>query len=148
MMTFIISGMALLSWIPIKVRPGIGTLLNMVIIAWVLGSMVEAFDSPKNLLVRCLLTILGIFLVGLASAIYLTCHLGSGPGDGLMVGLCQVTGLRVSVVRTAIEVTVSLLGWLLGGTLGLGTVLFAIGIGWAMQLSLDGLIALFGDSKV
>lgn len=65
-----------------------------------------------------------------------------------MVGICQVTGLRVSVVRTAIEVIVSLLGWLLGGTLGLGTVLFAIGIGWAMQLSLDGLIALFGDSKV
>lgn len=91
---------------------------------------------------------LGNFLVGLASAIYLTCHLGSGPGDGLMVGLCQVTGLRVSVVRTAIEVTVSLLGWLLGGTLGLGTVLFAIGVGWVMQPSLDGLIALFGDSKV
>ncbi|MDY3041443.1 hypothetical protein ACEF17_03410 [Streptococcus hyovaginalis] len=65
-----------------------------------------------------------------------------------MVGLCQVTGLRIFVVRTAIEVIVSLLGWLLGGTLGLGTVLFAIGIGWAMQLSLDGLIALFGDSKV
>ncbi|MDY5973642.1 YitT family protein [Streptococcus hyovaginalis] len=76
MMTFIISGMALLSWISIKVRPGIGTLLNMVIIAWMLGSMVEAFDSPKTLLARCLLTILGIFLVGLASAIYLTCHLG------------------------------------------------------------------------
>ncbi|MFU2203736.1 YczE/YyaS/YitT family protein [Streptococcus pluranimalium] len=148
MMTFIISGMALLSWISIKVRPGIGTLLNMVIIAWMLGSMVEAFDSPKTLLARCLLTILGIFLVGLASAIYLTCHLGSGPRDGLMVGLCQVTGLRIFVVRTAIEVIVSLLGWLLGGTLGLGTVLFAIGIGWAMQLSLDGLIALFGDSKV
>ncbi|MGV3028091.1 hypothetical protein [Streptococcus hyovaginalis] len=91
---------------------------------------------------------LGDFLVGLASAIYLTCHLGLGPRDGLMVGLCQVTGLRIFVVRTAIEVIVSLLGWLLGGTLGLGTVLFAIGIGWAMQLSLDGLIALFGDSKV
>ncbi len=136
MMTFIISGMALLSWIPIKVRPGVETLLNMVIIAWVLGSMVEAFDSPKTLLARCLLTILVIFFSWSRISYLFTCRLGSGPRDDLMVGLCQVTGLRISVVRTVIEVTVSLLGWFLGGTLGLGTVLFAIGVGWAMQCPL------------
>lgn len=146
-MTFIISGLALLSWIPIRIKPGIGTVLNMIIIAWVLGMVVETVDGPESLLGRVVLTFFGIFLVGLASAIYLTCHMGAGPRDGLMVGLCQLTGWRVSVVRTGIEVTVSLLGWLLGGTLGIGTVLFAIGVGWAMQFSLTLLLIFFGETK-
>ncbi|MGQ9411782.1 membrane protein YczE [Streptococcus pluranimalium] len=146
-MTFIISGLALLSWIPIRIKPGIGTVLNMIIIAWVLGMVVETVDGPESLLGRVVLTFFGIFLVGLASAIYLTCHMGAGPRDGLMVGLCQLTGWRVSVVRTGIEVTVSLLGWLLGGTLGIGTVLFAIGVGWAMQFSLTLLLTFFGETK-
>lgn len=146
-MTFIISGLALLSWIPIRIKPGIGTVLNMIIIAWVLGMVVETVDGPESLLGRLVLTFFGIFLVGLASAIYLTCHMGAGPRDGLMVGLCQLTGWRVSVVRTGIEVTVSLLGWLLGGTLGIGTVLFAIGVGWAMQFSLTLLLTFFGETK-
>ncbi|AXJ12582.1 YczE/YyaS/YitT family protein [Streptococcus pluranimalium] len=146
-MTFIISGLALLSWIPIRIKPGIGTVLNMIIIAWVLGVVVETVDGPESLFGRVVLTFFGIFLVGLASAIYLTCHMGAGPRDGLMVGLCQLTGWRVSVVRTGIEVTVSLLGWLLGGTLGIGTVLFAIGVGWAMQFSLTLLLTFFGETK-
>ncbi|WP_242257794.1 YczE/YyaS/YitT family protein [Streptococcus thoraltensis] len=146
-MTFIISGLALLSWIPIKIKPGIGTILNMIIIAWVLGAVVAMFDSPDSLMARLFLAVLGIFLVGLASAIYLTCHMGAGPRDGLMVGLCQVTRWRVSVVRTGIEVTVSLLGWLLGGTLGIGTVLFAVSVGWAMQISLNVLLKFFGNAK-
>lgn len=146
-MTVIISGLALLSWIPIRIKPGIGTVLNMIIIAWVLGMVVETVDGPESLLGRVVLTFIGIFLVGLASAIYLTCHMGAGPRDGLMVGLCQLTGWRVSVVRTGIEVTVSLLGWLLGGTLGIGTVLFAIGVGWAMQFSLTLLLTFFGETK-
>ncbi|MGT2832733.1 hypothetical protein [Streptococcus halotolerans] len=146
-MTFIISGLALLSWVPLKIKLGIGTVLNMIIIAWVLGMVVAMVDGPKLLISRIVLTILGIFLVGLASAIYLTCHMGAGPRDGLMVGLCQMTGWRVSVVRTGIEAAVSLLGWLLGGTLGIGTVLFAVGVGWAMQFSLNGLLIFFGKAN-
>lgn len=146
-MIFIISGLALLSWISIRIKPGIGTVLNMIIIAWVLGMVVETVDGPESLLGRVVLTFFVIFLVGLASAIYLTCHMDAGPRDGLMVGLCQLTGWRVSVVRTGIEVIVSLLGWLLGGTLGIGTVLFAIGVGWAMQFSLTLLLTFFGETK-
>lgn len=146
-MIFIISGLALLSWMPIRIKPGIGTVLNMIIIAWVLGMVVETVDGPESLLGRVVLTFFGIFLVGLASAIYLTCHMGAGPRDGLMVGLCQLTGWRVSVVRTGIEVIVSLLGWLLGGTLGIGTVLFAIFVVWAMQFFLKLLLTFSGRQR-
>ena len=78
----------------------------------------------------------GVAVIGIASSLYLTCYLGAGPRDGLMIGLCQKTGWRVGVVRTLMESSVCLTGWLLGGVVGLGTLLFAFGVGWVVQASL------------
>lgn len=81
-------------------------------------------------------TISGTLLFGIGSAFYLTCHLGAGPRDGLMVGLCQRFGLKVGLVRTSLEVSVCLFGFLLGGTVGIGTLFFALSIGWIIQVTL------------
>lgn len=142
-MTFIISSLILFLWFPLHIKPGLGTVLNIIVIAFVIGQMVSHFETPTSLISRVCLTIAGVIIVGIASALYLTSHKGAGPRDGLLVGLCYVLGWRVAIVRTLIEGTVSLLGYFLGGTLGLGTLLFAFGVGWAMQLSLDCLFKLF-----
>jgi len=134
--TFIISGLILILWIPLKVKPGIGTILNMIIIAFVMGLVVSLFDSPRGFLMQILLALFGIVLIGVASAIYLTSHKGPGPRDGLLVGLCYQLGWRFCIVRTLLEGSVCLLGWLSGGTLGTGTLAFAFGVGWVMQASL------------
>lgn len=138
--TFLISAAVLLLWLPLRQKPGLGTLANMLIIALALGAYLRVAAPVDGLPARLTLCLGGIALIGAASALYLTCYLGAGPRDGLMVGLCQRTGWRVGVMRSAIEITVCAAGWLLGGVLGLGTVLFALGVGWALQISL-GLIA-------
>ncbi|QMT33667.1 YitT family protein [Conchiformibius steedae DSM 2580] len=131
--TFAVSAVVLLLWLPLRMRPGIGTLCNMVVIAAVLGLMVQLLPAPDALWARLLLCMGGVLTVGTASALYLTCHLGAGPRDGLMVGICRATGWRIGVVRTALEVSVCAAGWLLGGTFGAGTLLFAFGVGWVVQ---------------
>lgn len=133
--TFIISVAVMLLWIPFRLRPGLGTLANMVVIALVLGLVVRFVPSPEDnqYLLRGVLCVGGVAVMGLAVALYLTAHMGAGPRDSLMVGLCQQTGWRVGVVRTGLEGTVCLMGWFLGGTLGVGTLLFAFGVGWAIQ---------------
>ncbi|MDO5059004.1 MAG: YitT family protein [Neisseria sp.] len=137
--TLLISAAVMLLWIPLRQRPGLGTVMNMLVIAAVLGLFVRLVPAPAETawLLRALLCIGGILLIGIASALYLTCHLGAGPRDGLMVGLCQKTGWPVGWVRGALEISVCLIGWLLGGTLGIGTLLFAFGVGWVVQLSLS-----------
>lgn len=132
--TFYISIAVLLLWIPLRLRPGAGTLLNMLLIALVLDIAVRLLPAPAGVLPRIALCLGGILIMGLAAALYLTCHLGAGPRDGLMVGLCRATGWRIGAVRTLLESAVCLSGWLLGGTLGIGTVLFAFGVGWVIQL--------------
>ncbi|MCA1357082.1 membrane protein YczE [Streptococcus iniae] len=135
-MTFSISALILILWIPLRIKPGIGTILNMIIIAFVVGLLVSRFRTPEGLLTRVLLAVFGVVIIGIASALYLTSHKGPGPRDGLLVGLCYITGWRVAIVRTLLEGSVCALGWLSGGTLGLGTLAFVFGGGWAMQCSL------------
>lgn len=135
--SLIVSALVMLVWFPLKLKPGIGTLLNVLVIALWLGLTTAFLTPPQPLLMRILYAVIGILLFGIGSAFYLTCHQGAGPRDGLMVGLCHRFHWKVGVVRTIIEVSVCLLGFLLGGTVGLGTLLFAFSIGWLMQLTLS-----------
>lgn len=127
--TFLISIVVLLMWIPLRERPGLGTLANAVVIALALQVMIGVLPTPEAAGWRLLQVIAGIALVGLGSGLYLTTNLGPGPRDGLMTGLHERTGIAVTPVRLSIEVVVLAVGWSLGGTVGLGTVLFAVLIG-------------------
>ncbi len=127
--TFLISLLVLLVWIPLKERPGLGTIANAIVIATALQVMSSVIPHPENSIVRIGAVLLGIALVGIGSGLYLTTNLGPGPRDGMMTGIHFRTGWPVAGVRLGIEVTVLLIGWFLGGTVGLGTVLFAILIG-------------------
>ena len=131
--SFFISGIVMLAWLPLKLRFGLGTLLNIIVIAFFLGLTTKIVPEPTALCTRILFGVIGIFLYGLGTAFYLTCHLGAGPRDGLMVGICQRFHWKVGIVRTSIEVLVCGLGFLLGGTVGISTLLFAAGIGWIVQ---------------
>lgn len=145
--SFIISVIVMLFWFPLKLKIGLGTLLNIVVIAFFLGLSVEILPQPTALFARFAYTILGILFFGIGSAFYLTCHLGAGPRDGLMVGLCQRFGLKVGIVRTSLETSVCLLGFLLGGVVGIGTLMFAISIGWVIQFTLKQLFKYNGDKR-
>lgn len=134
--TFVTSIFVLLIWIPLRERPGFGTLSNIVLIALFIDVGTHIFPEQDNFLTGIVFVLTGIALVGLGSALYITCGLGPGPRDGAMTGLHRVTGVRVSRVRLAIEVTVLIAGWLLGGTLGVGTLLFALLIGNSIAISL------------
>ena len=132
--TFIVSAAVLFLWIPFKQRPGIGTLANILVIALAIDLTVAWVPAPEALVVRALLVIIGIALVGAGSALYLTCGLGAGPRDGLMTAIHYASGFSVARVRAGIESVVLALGWLLGGRVGVGTLLFALGIGGAVAL--------------
>lgn len=127
--TFIVSAIVLLLWIPLKERPGIGTILNAVVIALALQVMIDVIPKATVVGVELGYVLLGIALIGLASGLYLTANLGPGPRDGWMTGLHLRFGWPVARVRLGIEVVVLLIGWLLGGVVGIGTVLFALLIG-------------------
>lgn len=137
--TFGISAWVLLLWLPLRQRPGLGTVLNMTLIALALGATVALLEAPQTLWLKIIYCLTGIFLVGTASAFYLTCYLGAGPRDGLMVGLCSRFGWPVGRVRTGLEAAVCFIGWLMGGTVGIGTLLFAFGVGWVVQWTLLGI---------
>ena len=134
--TFAVSVAVLLLWIPLSQTPGIGTLLNAIIISAAIELSLPFLPQPENYLLQIGETIIGISLVGLGSGLYLIANLGPGPRDGLMTGLQRVTDFPVARVRTAIEISVVALGWLLGGTVGAGTLLFAFGIGPAVSIGL------------
>lgn len=138
--TALVSLSVLMLWIPLREKPGIGTLMNVIVIAATLDLTAQFVGTPNSIGFRLLLAALGVLLVGLASAIYLTTNLGPGPRQGLLTSLHERTGVRVSRVSFGIEVIVLAVGFLLGGTVGVGTVLFAAGIGRAIALGL-GLIA-------
>ena len=126
----IIVGVAvLLLWIPLRQRPGIGTVSNAVVIGAALDPMLRAIEAPESLGWRAAYLVAGILINVVATAAYIGARLGPGPRDGLMTGLVRLTGRSVRLVRTGLEVTVVLIGWALGGNLGLGTVLFAVSIG-------------------
>lgn len=138
--TFIVSVFVLLMWIPLKERPGFGTLSNIVLIALFIQIGISIFPEQSNFFSGVIFDLIGIALVGIGSALYITCGLGPGPRDGAMTGLHRVTGVRVSRVRLMIEVTVLACGYLLGGTVGVGTLLFALLIGESIAISL-GIVA-------
>jgi uncharacterized membrane protein YczE len=116
--------------------PGIGTILNATIIAAVMEVSLPYLPHPDLYVFRAAEAALGVLLVGLGSGIYLVANLGPGPRDGLMTGLQRITGYPIAYVRTFIEIVVVVLGWLLGGTVGLGTLMFAFGIGPALSIGL------------
>jgi hypothetical protein len=132
---FWISAFVLLLWIPLRQRPGLGTLVNIVVIATSLQVMIEVFPNPEELGLQISQVLLGILLVGAGSGLYITCNVGPGTRDGLMTGLHARTGVSVGSARTAIEVTVVVIGWLLGGVVGVGTLLFALLIGQSVAIS-------------
>jgi len=135
--TFFISLVVLFFWIFLKQKPGIGTFLNVFIIAAVIDLTSFYFDPPSSIYSKYFLIVFSVLLVGLGSGIYLVANLGPGPRDGLMTGLTRITGYPISFIRASIEITVVIIGWYLGGTVGLGTLIFAFGIGPAVALGLS-----------
>lgn len=127
--TIVVGVLVLLLWIPIRQRPGIGTVCNVFVVGLVADAGLAVLDPPSNPGLRVLLMLLGVGLNGVATAAYLGVHLGPGPRDGLMTGLVRRTGGSVRRVRTSIEVLVLVVGFVLGGSVGIGTVLYAAGIG-------------------
>jgi uncharacterized membrane protein YczE len=132
---FWISAVVLLLWIPLRQKPGIGTFVNIVVIATSLQVMISVFPKPDILSLQIAQVLFGILLVGIGSGLYITCNLGTGTRDGLMTGLHARTGVSVGNARTVIEVSVVVLGWLMGGIVGLGTLLFALLIGQSVALA-------------
>jgi uncharacterized membrane protein YczE len=133
--TFYTGFVVLLIWIPLKERPGFGTLANIVIISASIQVGVEIFPLQTTFLGGVASALLGIAFVGIGSALYITCGLGSGPRDGAMTGIHNRTGIRVGRVRMGIEVTVLIIGAFLGGRIGLGTALFALLVGQSVAIS-------------
>ena len=130
--TFWMSLVVLLLWIPLKQKPGVGTILNAIIIALVLDYTLPYLPNPENYGFKVLQVIIGVIITGLGSGFYLISNLGPGPRDGLMTGVQKITGKPIALVRGIIEVSVVFFGWFLGGTAGLGTIIFALGIGPAV----------------
>lgn len=128
-LVIIVSFLVLLLWIPIRQRPGFGTFANAILVGVFVDLTMLVLDDVHGWVWRVLLLAAGVLLNGLATALYIGASLGPGPRDGLMTGLVRRTGRSVRFVRTVIEVSVLLVGWLLGGTVGIGTVLYAVAIG-------------------
>ena len=134
--TFFVSIFALSLWTFLDQKPGIGTILNIIIIAIMIDLSIAFFETPQKFIGQLVMAIVAVLLVGLGSGIYLIANLGPGPRDGLMTGLQKKTNLPIAVVRGFLEITVVSIGWYLGGTVGIGTLLFAFGIGPAVALGL------------
>ncbi len=132
----LLSFVVLLLWIPLREKPGIGTVANAVLVGLAADATLAVLAEPDSVVLRVGLLVGGLALNGLATALYIGSQLGRGPRDGLMTGLARRTGLSLRLVRTALEVTVVVIGLLLGGALGLGTVVYALAIGPLAQLML------------
>jgi uncharacterized membrane protein YczE len=126
----------LLLWIPLREMPGLGTIANSFVVGLVADAVLGVVPAPDDLRVRVLLLLGGVLGNAAATALYIGSQFGPGPRDGLMTGLHRRTGASIFVVRTALEVTVVVIGWLLGGVVGVGTVLYAVAIGPLVQLML------------
>ena len=143
--TFVISICVLLLWIPLRQTPGLGTALNIIIIALVLDNSLPYLPEFEQLGLKIIEAIVGVMVTGFGGGLYLIANLGPGPRDGLMTGLQSKTNLPIAWVRSAIELTVVAVGWCLGGVVGVGTLLFAFGIGPSVAASLYGLQWAFGN---
>ena len=134
--TFLVSVVVLLLWIPLRQKPGFGTLANIVVISASIELGLLIIPTVDNVYMKYFYVLFGIALVGIGSALYITCGLGTGPRDGLMTGLHYKTGVRVGRVRLGIEIVALSVGAILGGSLGVGTALFALLIGQSVAISL------------
>jgi uncharacterized membrane protein YczE len=133
----VISGVVvLLLWIPLRQPLGAGTILNAILVGGLVDAALWLVPTPEELWLRVMFLLVGVVLCGAAAAVYLGSHLGPGPRDGLMTGLVARTGRTVRLVRTTLEASVLLVGFLLGGTVGIGTVVFALAIGPLIQFFL------------
>lgn len=137
----------LLAWIPLRQMPGVGTILNAVLIGLVLDPVLRYLATPTTLPVQIAYLLGGVTLNAIATASYIGSHLGPGPRDGLMTGLSRVSGRSLRLVRTALEVAVVAVGWMLGGVVGLGTVLYALAIGPLTQFFLPRLSVRLGSDR-
>ncbi len=127
--TFLVSVSVLFLWIFLRQKPGLGTIFNIIIISGMIDITLYFFDPPSSNILKYLLAIFSVILVGIGSGIYLVANLGPGPRDGLMTGLTKMTNLPIALVRAFLEISVVIAGWYLGGTVGVGTLIFAFGIG-------------------
>ena len=134
--TILISIVVLILWVPLNQKLGIGTILNALIIGLMIDVCIKFVPTPENYIFQLLLAFIAVLTVGLGGGIYLVANLGPGPRDGLMIGLQKKTNLPIAAVRAFLEITVMSIGWYLGGTVGIGTLLFAFGIGPAVALGL------------
>lgn len=134
--TFIVSLIVLILWYPLKQKPGLGTILNIVLISIIIDLSTPILPYPKSFLFQIIQSIVAVFLVGLGSGFYLTANLGPGPRDGLMTGLQNLTNQPIALIRTIIEVSAVGIGFYLGGIVGIGTLLFAFGIGSMVSLGI------------
>ena len=134
--TLLISIAVLILWIPLGQKPGMGTIFNALIIAFMIDLCIKFVPTPSNYLNQLILAVISVMMVGIGGGIYLVSNLGAGPRDGLMIGLQKVTNLPVAAVRAFLEISVVSVGWYLGGTVGVGTLLFAFGIGPCVALGL------------
>ena len=134
--TLLISITVLILWIPLGQKPGIGTIFNALIIALMIDLCIKFVPTPSNYINQLVLAVISVITVGIGGGIYLVSNLGAGPRDGLMIGLQKVTNFPIAAVRATLEISVVSIGWYLGGTVGVGTLLFAFGIGPCVALGL------------
>ena len=134
--TFFISLGVLFLWLFLNQKPGIGTFLNALIVAVMIDISIVLIPTPENYISQLLLAIFAVLIVGIGSGFYLVANLGPGPRDGLMTGIQRKTNFPIAAVRAFLEITVVSIGWYLGGTVGIGTLLFAFGVGPAVALGL------------
>jgi len=133
----------LLLWIPLRQRPGLGTVSNVFVVGIAMDATLDLVPVPRSLAVRVLVLVAGILLNGVATGLYIAARFGPGPRDGLMTGLHRRTGRSIRLMRTAIEIAVVATGFALGGTVGVGTVLYALSIGPLAQLFLRVFLRVF-----
>ena len=135
--TFLVSVLVLLFWIPLREKPGIGTILNAILIAATIELLLPILPTPELLAMQLAQVVSGVVLIGIGSGLYLTANLGPGPRDGTMTGLTKVTGISIGKVRGGIELSVLLIGWAMGGTFWIGTIIFVILIGPCVAICLN-----------
>ncbi len=134
--TFFVSSFVLFLWFFLDQKPGIGTIMNIIIIAIMIDISIFYIETPENYVLKIIMAVIAVLIVGLGSGFYLIANLGPGPRDGLMVGVQIKTNFPIALVRAFLEITVVAIGWYLGGTVGIGTLLFAFGVGPAVALGL------------
>ena len=134
--TLLISIGVLVLWIPLGQKPGMGTIFNALIIALMIDLCIKFVPTPSTYINQLILAVISVIIVGIGGGIYLVSNLGAGPRDGLMIGLQKVTNFPIAAVRATLEISVVSIGWYLGGTVGIGTLLFAFGIGPCVALGL------------